>query len=78
MKITFISTKTIRGPFISAIGKIWCPHHFICAHPTCGINLESVGFVEEEGKLYCEKDFEQHFAPVCFKCKTKIMGVSEI
>lgn len=66
--------QIIRGPFISAIGKIWCPHHFICAHPTCGINLESVGFVEEEGKLYCEKDFEQHFAPVCFKCKTKIMG----
>ncbi len=66
----------IRGPFISAIGKIWCPHHFVCAHPSCGINLENVGFVEENGKLYCEKDFEQFLAPNCFKCKGKILNVN--
>lgn len=66
--------QIIRGPFISAIGKIWCPHHFVCA--ATGINLENVGFVEEQGKLYCEKYFEQHLAPICFKCKSKIVGVS--
>ncbi len=66
--------QIIRGPFISAIGKIWCPNHFICAHPACGINLENVGFVEEDGKLYCERDFEAFLAPVCFKCKSKILA----
>lgn len=66
--------QCIRGPFISAIGKTFCPSHFVCQHPSCGINLETCGFVEEDGKLYCEKDFQQYFAPTCFKCKNRIMG----
>lgn len=66
--------KTIRGPFVSAVGKIWCPEHFVCAQPNCGINLEKVGFVEESGKLYCEKDFERYFAPKCSKCTKPITG----
>lgn len=65
--------QLIRGPFVSAVGKIWCPHHFVCAHQSCGINLQDVGFVEENGKLYCEKDFETFFAPVCYKCNTKVV-----
>lgn len=66
--------QLVRGPFISAIGKVFCPNHFTCQHPSCGINLEQCGFVEEDGKLYCEKDFQKYFAPTCFKCKTSIMG----
>jgi hypothetical protein len=64
-----------RGPFISAVGKIWCPSHFVCAHPTCGTSLIEVGFVEENGKLYCESDFEKYFAPQCNKCQKTILGV---
>lgn len=64
----------VRGPFISAIGKVFCPNHFVCAHPNCGVNLEHCNFVEEEGRLYCEKDFQNFFAPSCTKCKTVIMG----
>lgn len=63
----------IRGPFISAVGKIWCPNHFTCA--SCGCNLEEVGFVEENGNLYCERDFEAYFAPKCAKCRRAIVGV---
>lgn len=67
--------QLVRGPFVSAIGKIWCPGHFVCAHPSCGISLQDVGFVEENGKLYCERDYEQYFAPVCYKCKTPVLAV---
>ncbi|CAF0747191.1 unnamed protein product [Brachionus calyciflorus] len=66
--------QVIRGPFISAVGKIWCPNHFICANPSCGVSLHEIGFVEENGKLYCEKDFETYFAPKCAKCSHTILG----
>ena len=66
--------QLVRGPFVSAVGKIWCPHHFVCAHQSCGTNLQDVGFVEENGKLYCERDFEAYFAPTCYKCNTKILS----
>lgn len=65
--------QVIRGPFISAVGKIWCPNHFVCANSSCGVNLHDLGFVEENGKLYCERDYEK-FAPKCQKCQNSILG----
>ena len=59
---------------MSAIGKAWHPHHFVCAG--CGESLQNQGFIEEGGKLYCEKDFNQYFAPHCDTCKQPISGVS--
>ncbi|XP_050309315.1 PDZ and LIM domain protein Zasp isoform X2 [Anthonomus grandis grandis] len=64
----------IRGPFITALGKIWCPNHFICATPSCKRPLQDLGFVEERGQLYCEYCFEQYLAPPCSKCNGKIKG----
>ncbi|XP_044752666.1 PDZ and LIM domain protein Zasp isoform X2 [Coccinella septempunctata] len=64
----------IRGPFITALGKIWCPNHFICATPSCRRPLQDLGFVEEQGQLYCEYCFEQYLAPVCSKCGSKVKG----
>ncbi|CAF2831953.1 unnamed protein product [Rotaria sp. Silwood2] len=61
----------IRGPFISAIDRCYCVDHFTCSK--CLINLMDCGFVEENGKLYCEHDFEQYFAPLCAKCDQKIL-----
>ncbi|CAG9824975.1 unnamed protein product [Phaedon cochleariae] len=63
-----------RGPFITALGKIWCPNHFICATPSCKRPLQDMGFVEERGQLYCEYCFEQYLAPPCSKCNGKIKG----
>lgn len=60
---------------MSAIGKAWHPHHFVC--DGCGESLQNQGFIEEGGKLYCEKDFNQFFAPHCDTCKQPISGVSE-
>lgn len=70
------SSKRIsnRGPFISAIGRCYCVDHFTCSN--CSINLQDCGFVEENGKLYCENDFEQYLAPFCGKCSQKILKVT--
>ncbi|XP_072940272.1 PDZ and LIM domain protein Zasp isoform X1 [Epargyreus clarus] len=64
----------IRGPFITALGRIWCPEHFICVNATCRRQLQDIGFVEENGQLYCEFCFEQYIAPACDKCHAKIKG----
>ncbi|XP_077285732.1 Z band alternatively spliced PDZ-motif protein 52 isoform X7 [Arctopsyche grandis] len=64
----------IRGPFISALGRIWCPEHFVCVNNTCRRHLQDIGFVEENGQLYCEYCFEQFIAPACDKCHAKIKG----
>ncbi|XP_056638397.1 PDZ and LIM domain protein Zasp isoform X8 [Diorhabda sublineata] len=66
--------EIVRGPFITALGKIWCPNHFICATPSCRRPLQDIGFVEERGQLYCEYCFEQYLAPPCAKCAGKIKG----
>lgn len=57
-----------------ALNKCWCPKHFVCAK--CNCELVNVGFVELNGKIYCEKDYEANFAPRCAKCSAAIMGVS--
>ncbi|XP_015835999.1 PDZ and LIM domain protein Zasp isoform X1 [Tribolium castaneum] len=68
------NVEIVRGPFITALGKIWCPEHFICATPSCRRPLQDLGFVEEQGQLYCEYCFEQYLAPPCAKCSSKIKG----
>ena len=65
-----------RGPFVLALDKSWCPDHFNCANPSCRRPLIDCGFVEEDGQLYCEKDYEQFMAPRCGKCGGAIVGVS--
>ncbi|CAF1236050.1 unnamed protein product [Adineta steineri] len=61
----------IRGPFISAVGHCFCVNHFTCSQ--CSRDLVDCGFIEENGKLYCEQDFEQFLAPHCAKCSQKIL-----
>lgn len=63
-----------RGPFLVAMGRSWHPEEFNCAY--CKSSLADVCFVEEQGAVYCERCYEQFFAPICAKCNTKIMGVS--
>ncbi|XP_045493678.1 PDZ and LIM domain protein Zasp isoform X1 [Colias croceus] len=73
--ICHVCDKAItRGPFITALGRIWCPEHFICVNATCRRPLQDIGFVEENGQLYCEFCFEQYIAPSCDKCHAKIKG----
>ncbi|XP_050053406.1 PDZ and LIM domain protein Zasp isoform X9 [Aphis gossypii] len=67
-------SQITRGPFITALGKIWCPEHFVCTNDKCKRPLQDIGFVEEDNGLYCEYCFEQYLAPVCSKCSKKIKG----
>lgn len=56
------------------MGRSWHPEEFNCAY--CKSSLADVCFVEEQSNVYCERCYEQFFAPICAKCNTKIMGVS--
>ncbi|XP_078127056.1 PDZ and LIM domain protein 5b isoform X2 [Sander vitreus] len=62
----------IRGPFLVAMGMSWHPEEFNCAH--CHSSLAEHGFVEERGQVYCERCYEQFFAPTCACCHQKILG----
>ncbi|XP_066456556.1 LIM domain-binding protein 3-like [Eleutherodactylus coqui] len=62
----------IRGPFLVAMGRSWHPEEFNCAY--CKSSLADVSFVEEQKSVYCERCYEQFFAPTCARCNTKIMG----
>ncbi|XP_023275332.1 PDZ and LIM domain protein 5-like isoform X3 [Seriola lalandi dorsalis] len=62
----------IRGPFLVAMGMSWHPEEFNCAH--CHSSLADRGFVEEKGQVYCERCYEQFFAPTCSRCNQKILG----
>ncbi|XP_032922567.1 LIM domain-binding protein 3 isoform X1 [Catharus ustulatus] len=62
----------IRGPFLVAMGRSWHPEEFNCAY--CKTSLADMCFVEEQNSVYCERCYEQFFAPTCNRCHTKIMG----
>nr|XP_057920769.1 LIM domain-binding protein 3a isoform X3 [Doryrhamphus excisus] len=62
----------IRGPFLVALGRSWHPEEFNCHY--CNMSLADVSFVEEQNNVYCEKCYEEFFAPTCARCSTKIMG----
>uniref|UniRef100_F7ELB3 LIM domain binding 3 n=2 Tax=Ornithorhynchus anatinus TaxID=9258 RepID=F7ELB3_ORNAN len=62
----------IRGPFLVAMGRSWHPEEFNCAY--CKTSLADMCFVEEQNNVYCERCYEQFFAPLCAKCNTKVMG----
>nr|XP_021331750.1 PDZ and LIM domain protein 5 isoform X3 [Danio rerio] len=62
----------IRGPFLVAMGKSWHPEEFTCAH--CSVSLSELGFVEEQGSVYCQHCYEEFFAPTCSRCHHKILG----
>ncbi|KAI5154743.1 Lim Domain-Binding Protein 3 [Manis pentadactyla] len=64
--------NVIRGPFLVAMGRSWHPEEFNCAY--CKTSLADMCFVEEQNNVYCERCYEQFFAPICAKCNTKIMG----
>uniref|UniRef100_UPI00358FBB41 LIM domain-binding protein 3 isoform X2 n=1 Tax=Myxine glutinosa TaxID=7769 RepID=UPI00358FBB41 len=64
--------QIIRGPFLVALSRSWHPNEFKCSH--CNSTLSDVGFVEEQGSVYCESCYEKYLAPNCARCSKKIMG----
>jgi len=64
--------QTIKGQYISALGKSWHPDHFVCTE--CGEPFEGNQFHKHNDKPYCEKHFNELFAETCAKCARKIEG----
>lgn len=63
----------IIGKFFSAGGKKYHPECFCCCVCGCQIN-ETTGFGEDQdGKIYCESDFNERNAPRCEACKGPIV-----
>ena len=52
LEIMIAVSSIIRGPFITALGRTWCPGHFMCSQATCGKSLQESGFVEEQGNFF--------------------------
>ncbi|MFH4974042.1 hypothetical protein AB6A40_000751 [Gnathostoma spinigerum] len=64
--------QQIRGAYVLANGRTWCPEHFTCANRSCNRKLLDIGFVEDKGQKYCEHCFESLIAPHCAKCSRPI------
>lgn len=66
-------TITIRGPFVVALDRTWCPEHFTC--DKCGRNMVDMGFIETtNGQVVCEDDYARFMAPRCSRCNQSIVG----
>lgn len=59
-----------------AMGKPWHPECFRCT--VCVKPLQPDNFKEHDGKPYCEKDYNNLFAPKCAGCKGPIVDVSRL
>jgi paxillin len=63
--------ENIKGKCINALNKNWHPDHFFCSQ--CGKHFPpGAGFLERDGKAYCEEDYYNMFAPKCGSCDQAI------
>jgi len=63
--------KPIVGRSITAMGRVWHPEHFVCAH--CHRPFMTSTFREHDGKPYCEMHYKQLFADICAKCNRPVV-----
>ncbi|XP_056460338.1 leupaxin [Gadus chalcogrammus] len=63
-----------KGPImeniLTALDQSWHPEHFFCTH--CGNLFGTEGFLEKDGKPYCNRDFYLLFAPKCSGCSEPV------
>ncbi|XP_028407500.1 PDZ and LIM domain protein 7-like isoform X2 [Dendronephthya gigantea] len=67
-----VCNQAIVGPCVKAIGKMFHPEHFICAH--CGKQIANESFHLDSGKPYCAQDYKELFCVKCCSCKQVIGG----
>ena len=68
--------KPILGKVITAMNKPWHIEHFACVQ--CNKELSTSAFYGYNGKPYCERDYQEMFAPRCAYCNGAIIDVSEL
>jgi len=64
--------EAILDKCVTAIGRKWHPHHFICTQ--CLSPFGTGTFFERDGRPYCESCFNGNFAPRCAGCNQPIRG----
>jgi len=64
--------KPIIGKITQGLGKNYHPEHFVCV--ICKKSLDGAVFSEKDGKIYCEKDYDQQFSTMCVDCGQVIQG----
>jgi len=64
--------KPIVGKYTTAKGKSYHPGHFQCF--VCKIGLDKIPFMENNGLVYCEKDYNSRFGSCCVECGKPIEG----
>ncbi|KAJ3112030.1 hypothetical protein HDU96_005033 [Phlyctochytrium bullatum] len=58
---------------ITALNATWHPHHFFCS--CCGkLFPPGAGFLEKDGKAYCEDDYFSLFSTLCAGCNRPVVG----
>ena len=65
--------KPILGKMITAMNKPWHIEHFACVQ--CNKELSTNAFYGYNGKPYCERDYQEMFAPRCAYCNGAIIDV---
>ncbi|KAI8852968.1 hypothetical protein BC829DRAFT_383427 [Chytridium lagenaria] len=60
------NTGILSGPVVSALGRSWHPHHFVCSGCEAALSPES--FFEREDEPFCETCFKGVFAATCAYC----------
>jgi hypothetical protein len=69
--------NAIKGKFITALNKNWCPDHFICRQ--CKGEMGTRKYFERNGFPYCKECFQNLFSPKCAHCNQPILdGVTII
>lgn len=66
-----VCRKPIVGRSVTALGRVYHPEHFVCAH--CHCQLSSGSFWEHEGKPYCETHYKLLACDVCAKCDQPVL-----
>ncbi len=64
--------KPITNHYIEALGHKWHKDHFVCT--ICGKPFEDAGFLQRDGKPYCERDFYELFGLKCNVCHEPLRG----
>merc|ERR1711907_144942 len=60
----------VVGEALRALGSTWHPRCFCCAHCSNPIPVKD-GFYQHEGQIYCKKDYEANFTPICAICNQR-------
>ena len=68
--------KPILGKMITAMNRPWHIEHFACVQ--CNKELSTSAFYGYNGKPYCERDYQEMFAPRCAYCNGAILDVREM